>query len=54
MQRMTEKKKDMGLEEGAELIGYLIKKNNNYQIIADGRARNLSKEEYRALMQYPD
>lgn len=53
-ERITAKKKDAALKEGAELMGYIVKRGNSYQVIADGRARNLTYQEYRALLQYPD
>lgn len=52
--RVTEKKKNLAIETGHELVGFVVKKGDNFRVIADGRARNISKKEYRTLMQYPD
>jgi hypothetical protein len=52
--KLSSKKKDAAIEQGSELVGFIVKRNNSYQVIADGRARNISKAEFRALMQYPD
>jgi hypothetical protein len=52
--KVSTKKKDASLAQGAELVGFIVKRNDSYQVIADGRARNISKAEFRALMQYPD
>jgi len=52
--KVSTKKKDACLEQGSELVGFLVKRNNSYQVIADGRCRNISKAEFRTLMQYPD
>ena len=51
--RVTEKKKDHAIEQGHQLIGYLIKTGGSYQVIAEGRARNLSGNDFRLLMNYP-
>lgn len=52
--KVSTKKKDAALSQGQELVGFLVKRNDSYQIIADGRARNITLAEYRNLMQYPD
>ncbi len=52
--RVTEKKKDLAIASGHELVGFVVKKGNSFQVIADGRARNISDDEYRTLMQYPE
>ncbi len=54
MKKITEKKKDMALQEGADVSGYVMKKGEKYQIIADGRVVNLTEKDFRKLMQYPD
>jgi hypothetical protein len=52
--KVSTKKKDAALAQGSELVGFIVKRNDSYQIIADGRARNISKADFRVLMQYPD
>jgi phosphotransferase system IIB component len=54
MERKAKKKKNIAIEEGAEMVGYVFKKNDTYQVIANGRERNLTEEEYRKLMLYSD
>jgi hypothetical protein len=52
--KLSTKKKDSCLEQGSELVGFIVKRNDSFQVIADGRVRNISKADFRALMQYPD
>ena len=51
---VTTKKKQHALERGGVLDGYVIKTSQNeYQIIIDGRVRNISRDELRVVMGYP-
>lgn len=52
--KVSAKKRDAALAQGSEMVGFIVKRNDSYQVIADGRARNISKAEFRVLMQYPD
>ena len=52
--KASEKKKDAALAQGSELAGYIVMRNDNYQVIADGRVLNISKADFRSLMRYPD
>jgi hypothetical protein len=51
---LSTKKKDSSLAQGGDLVGFIVKRNGCYQIISDGRASNISKADFRVLMQYPD
>lgn len=52
--KVTDKKALASINQGGKLSGYIIKRGDSYQVIADGRARNLSIEDFRALMGYCD